>query len=77
MSSLKIAFALMALMCTAVDSASLRDIARDVKSDRVLLNAGLGVTAPQFRTHQKIDLSRLEVPTGSQSVITIDMAHNM
>jgi hypothetical protein len=47
------------------DAASLGNIARDVKSDRVILNAGIGVTAPQFRAQQKVDLSRLDVPTGT------------
>ena len=46
------------------EAASLRDIARDVKSDRVTLDAGLHVTVPQSRSHQKVDLSRLDVPTG-------------
>ena len=47
-----------------VDAASLRDIARDVRSDRVLLNAGLSVASPQFQNQQKFDLSRIDVPTG-------------
>ena len=46
------------------EAASLRDIARDVKSDRVTLDAGLHVTVPQSRSHQKVDLTRLDVPTG-------------
>ena len=46
------------------DAASLRDIARDVRSDRVTLDAGLHVTVPQSRSIQKVDLSRLDVPTG-------------
>lgn len=46
------------------EAASLRDIARDVKSDRVTLDAGLHITVPQSRSHQKVDLSRLDVPTG-------------
>ena len=51
--------------CRLCDAASLRDIARDVKSDRVTLDAGLHVTqVPQSRSHQKVDLSRLDVPTG-------------
>ena len=46
------------------DAASLRDIARDVKSDRVTLDAGLHVTQPHSRSQQKVDLARLDVPTG-------------
>ena len=58
--------AVIALTSRIADSASLRDIARDVKSDRVLLDAVLGVSAvPQSRNHQKVDLSRLDVPTGN------------
>jgi len=56
--------AVLVAVAVAVDAASLRDIARDVRSDRVLLNAGLNVADPQFRNKQKIDLSRLDVPTG-------------
>ena len=51
-----------------VDAASLRDIARDVKSDRVTLDAGLHVTVPQSRSHQKVELSRLDVPTGRDTI---------
>ena len=53
-----------ALGVAVVDAASLRDIARDVRSDRVLLNAGLSVASPQFQNQQKFDLSRIDVPTG-------------
>jgi len=65
MSSRIIFVTIIALTSHIAESASLRDIARDVKSDRVLLDAGLGVSAvPQSRNHQKVDLSRLDVPTG-------------
>jgi hypothetical protein len=56
--------AAIAALAVACDAASLRDVARDVKSDRVLLDAGLEVAAPQFRAQPKVDASRLDVPTG-------------
>ena len=55
---------IVAVVAVTVDAASLRDVARDVRSDRVLLNAGLSVAEPQFRNKQQVDLSRLDVPTG-------------
>ena len=58
------AFVAVVTVVAVVDAASLRDVARDVRSDRVLLNAGLAVAAPQFQNQQKVDLSRLDVPTG-------------
>lgn len=63
---MKIIVALFCGVVVVVQAASLRDIARDVRSDRVLLDARLA-TSPhlqQVAQSQGTDLSRLDIPAG-------------